>query len=216
MRIGFRLLTLCITTFYIGIGFAHPPQLPKPDPNNLPWYYTQYPEAYHNNFWFNVAAGLGVGDGNNASGWAGELSANLRFKRHWLLTLRSSGVADNSGKVSKGIFCGMTGNLSCSEQNGSIGDIGGLLGYIFYGEFGYTSAALGISMVTLNQPLSNGTLQSTRTVGFPVETQSFWTPTGYLGLGLIVFADANTRRSYAGAAISLQIGDFHSYAHYSQ
>lgn len=217
-RNGIRTILVLISLFLSSSVFAHAAKLPKPNPNDMPWYYTQYPEAYHSNIWFNVAMGAGAGS-SGGSGWAGELSGNLRFKKHWLLTLRSAGIADNSGKVAKGVFCGMTGNISCSEQSGSVGDIAGLIGYIFYGEWGYTSAALGVSAVTLNRTIGDDNdlrVSSTRTVGFPVETQSFWTPTGYLGLGLILFADANTRRSFAGAAISLRISDFQSYAHWSQ
>ena len=43
-------------------------------------------------------------------------------------------------------------------------------------------------------------------LGFPIETQLFWRPLRFLGIGLYGFANMNSQESFCGGTLSLQVG----------
>jgi len=160
-------------------------------------------------WWINL--GFGVGGSKIATGPAGEVSANLRVYKHFLIVARSSGVTDNTNAFTKSFACIYSGGTRCRIDNDNVGDLAGLIGYMWQGSSGYSAFSAGVGYVSGQQEHDNDRLDHFHTVGFPVELQTFWTPTGHFGLGLIAFGDLNSKHSFGGIVFAVQIGDhYHS------
>ena len=178
---------------------ATPPSVTVPTPP------TTLPDAYHfRRAWFNAA--LGVGGNNDFGGLSGELSGNLRVSRNWLFTGRLNRLTKSPIIIGLSMRCALSGVVPCPAGQNYVGDAGLLFGYIFHGTTGYVSLSTGLAYVRGYNINSSGQIRNFKTAGFPFETQTFWTPNGYVGLGLIAFADLNNSWSYAGAMLALQIG----------
>lgn len=76
-------------------------------------------------------------------------------------------------------------------------DVGALYGRSYKTQFAMISLGAGLGYVG---PSSDGT------VGIPLESQIFWTPTEYFGIGVYGFGNLNTKDSFGGALLGIQIG----------
>lgn len=97
-------------------------------------------------------------------------------------------------------------------------ELGVLYGRFAHASYGVASIAGGIGFVggvhRSRHVVSSGWLVTKyeplvfRTIGLPVEGQLFWTPLSFLGIGLYGFANLNPERSFVGALLCFQFGDF--------
>lgn len=77
-------------------------------------------------------------------------------------------------------------------------DVGALYGRSYKTKSAMISGGGGLAYV--------GPSGSAGTVGIPLESQIFWTPTEYFGIGIYAFGNVNTKQTFAGALLGLQIG----------
>jgi hypothetical protein len=77
-------------------------------------------------------------------------------------------------------------------------DVGALYGRSYKSQYAMISAGGGVGYV--------GPSSTAGTVGIPLETQIFWTPTRYFGVGVYGFGNLNTKQSFAGALLGIQLG----------
>jgi hypothetical protein len=156
-------------------------------------------------WWLNV--GLGVGASKPASGLAGEISGNMLVTPHWLLMARSTGVVNASSNFLRSYSCIATGGTTCRVRSGNMGDLGALVGYVTRGGSSYTAFSAGLGYVN-GLRVNEGNRKRVETIGIPIDLQTFWAPTGHFAYGLGAFANVNTKHSFAGITLSLQIGGY--------
>lgn len=85
-------------------------------------------------------------------------------------------------------------------------DVGMLYGRSYKTQHAMISGSAGLGYV--GPPAEFGT------VGIPLESQIFWTPTRYFGIGVYAFGNLNTKESYGGALLGLQFGRLTSHYKY--
>jgi hypothetical protein len=152
------------------------------------------------NLW--ISGGLGVAVGNFAGESSGPgLCASLSAQRgNELFTFRYSRGSDLS------LFA------SPSE---SAWDFGLLYGRISNSKLGRASISGGIALAGVTRRgrlVSGGWFNSeyeentSILPGIPLQGELFFTPTSFLGVGVIAFADLNIRRSVFGATLGLTVG----------
>jgi hypothetical protein len=140
-------------------------------------------------FWINAGVGVGTVD------LAAAASASYQFGSS-LLSVRTAA----------------TGEFELLGPADELWDVG-----LLYGRAtppGTFHAALGAGVAVVRGTLRGGggfgpperEERIPTTVGLPVELQLFWRPTTILGLGIYGFANANREQSFAGAALSVQLG----------
>jgi hypothetical protein len=151
---------------------------------------------YSHTWWFNLGYGAGGATQNsgsyssNNSGPAGELSFNYATTNHQLFSLRATGVSQgfaNGGNQDVGVLYGVMNKTDQFMASLS----GGLA---------YTSSIDNPTPLTVDSSVTKNTL------GLPLETQLFWTPTKYVGLGVIGFGNINSTRSFGGVLLAIQLG----------
>lgn len=173
--------------------------------------------------WVNV--GLGGGAGSSISGPAAEISLNYAPSPADLWTLRALSVANLSDIFSE-TTCSIVSNnpqdfQKCNNDDHNLNEYGLMFGLMKKNSVGYISGSTGIAAVDVttpeitvttshpNAPSTTTILQNAQnnyTVGVPLEIQAFWTPFKYAGLGIIGFGDMNTKKSFGGAMLALQLG----------
>lgn len=77
-------------------------------------------------------------------------------------------------------------------------DVGALYGRSYKTQYAMISGSAGVAYV--------GPSSTAGTVGLPLESQIFWTPTRYFGIGVYGFGNINSKQSFAGALLGLQLG----------
>ena len=77
-------------------------------------------------------------------------------------------------------------------------DIAALYGRSYKTALAMISGGVGVAYV--------GPSGQAGTVGLPLDTQIFWTPTEYFGVGVYGFGNINTKGSFGGALLGIQIG----------
>ena len=85
-------------------------------------------------------------------------------------------------------------------------DYGLLYGRAFHSSTFFASGGVGLGLVEVRR---GGLFTGKETIykfGFPLETQLFWRPLRFLGIGLYGFANFNSEESFYGFAICLQAG----------
>ena len=87
----------------------------------------------------------------------------------------------------------------------SANDYGLLFGHATRPAAVYASAAAGVGLATVDRD-SAGTRTTTRRFTVPVEAQVAWRPIRYLGLVLCGFASLNSRQTFSGVTVGLQLG----------
>lgn len=80
-------------------------------------------------------------------------------------------------------------------------DIAGIYGKSYKSPQAMISFGTGIAFVNTND-LS----EKSGTVGLPFESQIFWTPTRFFGVGIYGFGNINSIKSFGGALLGIQIG----------
>jgi hypothetical protein len=85
-------------------------------------------------------------------------------------------------------------------------DVGVLYGRSYKTQQAMISASAGVGYV--------GPSPEFGTIGIPLESQIFWTPTRYFGIGVYGFGNLNTKESFGGALLSLQFGRLTSHYKY--
>lgn len=170
---------------------------------------------HNRKLWLNIALGAGgtksmVGRHfANYGGIAGEVSLNYRLNYHWLLTARSVSVTSYPYFNGKSTACALVNTANCGNKRSWANEKGLLAGYIFQGDYGYSTLSLGLAQAKgKTYAHSSSAKDKFNVLSLPLESQIFWTPTGFLGLGLIAFADINKYRWFQGALLAVQIGDF--------
>jgi len=133
-------------------------------------------------FWLN--GGLGVGASEKREGIA--LGANFSYQRNQhLFSLRTALFAE----------------FELFGQGGGFVDAGLLYGRIAKGDYGFASISGGPGIVH-----GNPNSEEVTTIGLPLETQLFFTPFSFLGIGFTGFANINPQEPFYGGLVSVQIG----------
>lgn len=106
--------------------------------------------------------------------------------------------------------------LGPSPSN-SVWDIGFMAGYHRQSGYFSLSGSAGLSLVSgIRRGVylgSSGMFSSEygtvhfSTIGIPAEIQFFWTPFDFLGIGITAFGDLNSEESFAGALLTLRVGN---------
>ena len=138
-----------------------------------------------------VAGGIG-GAGANSTGGMGALGQLAVQKAPHQVTVRGLLAVDP---------------LSDGTSNG-VGELGILYGRTATAPFGHVSLSTGLAVVGLEScPRSRGSSgASCQTVGMPIVAEAAFQPFEILGLGVQAFANVNSKTSYGGAVIFLQLG----------
>jgi hypothetical protein len=149
-------------------------------------------------FWFTL--GLGAGNRGIAMGAAGSY-----FYQKMIFSARILGNQEINFNTEPVI---------------SVSDVALLAGYMSKLGVGYSSVAAGISLVEIidkGDPIrgsgSGGFFSLpdyyedySRTFGVPIEIQVFAAPLSFMGFGIYIFGNINSKKSFAGALFSLQFG----------
>lgn len=168
--------------------------------------YKYGPKLGKANYWFNVGVGAGRVrggfDSENTDNETG-LSYGFNFSTQMKKGLFSIRFIHNE----EVIF------LKTSLKE-SINDIGILYGRIAKIPFGFASVSGGISIVSgahrgAFQNLDNYTFNYEKkpfvTLGIPIESQLFWTPSRFFGLGIYGFANINPEKTFFGGLFCIQL-----------
>ena len=169
--------------------------------------YKYGPELEKANFWFNAGVGAGtvIGgfDSSNSSNAVGP-SFGINFSSQVKRGLFSIRFIYNEEMI----FLRMS-------PTQSISDFGVLYGRIAKIPKGFISLSGGISRVfgehrgafqNLNNYTFNYETQSYGTFGIPFESQIFWTPNSFIGVGIYGFANINPEKSFWGGLFCIQLG----------
>lgn len=144
------------------------------------------PNNDHPNNLFWIKAGLGVGGSKQHDGIA--FGANLSYQKDYhLFSVRSVAYIWQIGMF--------------SSPGGGFIDAGVLYGRVAKKKYGFASLSGGLAVAKGNPNSENIT-----TLGLPLETQLFFTPFSFLGLGITGFANINPEESFYGGLICIQIG----------
>ncbi len=143
-------------------------------------------------FWVNLGAGYGtvfdesipLQDEQGGSGF--EVSVNMSTFPNQLITLRATSVNASVFYLYPDGSEGMQGQ-----------DIGLLYGFMYKNDDFLGSLSAGLASTVVD----NYSL-----LGYPLESQIFWTPHKNIGLGLIGIANVNPEKSFAAVLIGLQLG----------
>lgn len=156
-------------------------------------------------FWVKFGMGAGYMTDNGLGGISGVLSLNLQHDILFV-SLRSAGVVEFN-------LFGTSPGLGLSELSPMIG-----VGY--GGDYVSVAVLAGVGMVC---EVNRGELikepegwfdsaeyerKETTSVGFPVELQFSIRATPHFGIGLDMIGNLNSKRTIAGALLSLQVGWF--------
>ena len=152
----------------------------------------QEPAFSKNNLWWiNVGAGFSSGDKEDF-GWPGLGLSYSNKSKIGLLTFRANYFEEFN-------LC-IFGPCSAPAR---IWEAGGLYGIIKKGKLTSASAGAGISLVSGRREGE----KTFTTVGLPLETQLFFTPFDFAGVGLYGLADLNPEKSFWAALFCLQFGN---------
>ncbi|MGD8778804.1 MAG: hypothetical protein PVH88_07560 [Ignavibacteria bacterium] len=137
-----------------------------------------------NFFWVD----LGLGGGSVDEGGSFNFNAAYQFNEN-LLSLRA-------------LMCGKLFEGKC------LNDYSLLYGRVLFSSTALFSVGGGIGIVTgkRSKGLFSEKKEIKTTIALPLETQLFWRPFRFLGLGLYGFANINSEESFAGGTFSLQVG----------
>ncbi len=133
-------------------------------------------------FWLNIGPGIGtVGSFAGVAGISYQFGANL-------LTVRGSTTGDLLGE--------------------HYSDIGLLYGRVFSNDSFHTSFAAGLARVSgqRSEELFGSSDDISPTLGLPLELQTYWKAASFFGIGVTGFANINENQSFAGLALSVQLG----------
>ena len=147
-------------------------------------------KADERHYWANIGGGIGLahgGIGGDPAGVAGGISLSYR-KGSSLFSIRQVSVAELQ--------------LVLWENSGPpdrVWDVGVLYGRVTKVPYGLASISGGLGLVGDNE-------NSHSRMGIPIEGQLFWTPGSLVGFGLYGFANLNSKKSFVGVLLYLQIG----------
>lgn len=169
--------------------------------------YKYGPKLEKANYWFNVGVGAGTVIGgfdsnhtDNAIGPSFGISFSSQ-KKKGLLSIRFIYTEEM-------IFL----NLLPKQ---TVSDIGVLYGRIAKNHYGFASVSGGISCASgvqrgAFQNLSDHSFNYDKkpyiTLGIPLESQLFWTPSSFIGIGIYGFANINPEKSFWGGLFCIQLG----------
>ncbi len=177
---------------------------------------------YSGTWWFNLGAGAGNifgydnesidEDDQTNNGPAGTVSFNYAVTDNQLLTVRTS-VVD----FQLGTLFGPTQD----KQIERVFDFGVLYGLMHKSDMLLASISAGLAYTGVEYEVlgsidyddndhsfdSNYNHNVESTIGVPLEAQVFWTPTSFLGLGLIGLANINSEASYVAGLVAIQVGN---------
>lgn len=74
----------------------------------------------------------------------------------------------------------------------------------------YISAGAGASVIggkKYSQLFGGESTEAETTLGFPLEGQISWTPTGFIALGIYSYANVNTEQPFGGIGLNIRLGD---------
>lgn len=167
---------------------------------------------YSGTWWLNAGFGAGyvfsdddnLGDDDDNSGPAATFSFNYAVTDNQVLTLRTSAVDVD--------FLDIFGASDAQVDN--VYDFGVLYGLMHKSDLFLASIAGGLAYTAVeynhnadfyDDDQSHNYTEST--IGVPLEAQLFWTPSSFLGLGLIGLANINSEASYVAGLVAIQVGD---------
>src|SRR5688572_14040869 len=140
----------------------------------------------------------------NLTGFAQQPKTNQAKNLFWVVG--GGGLSNLGGSVGFGVSHQFRSNIISGrfvrnydfDGGGTANwDVGALIG---------KSYKTGIAMISGSAGVAYVGGSSDPTVGLPLESQIFWTPTKYFGIGIYGFGNINTKESFGGALLGLQFG----------
>ena len=159
------------------------------------------------NYWFNIGLGAGFvggGFGSNNADKPGAPSFGMSFS-----TQKKRGLVSIRFIYNKELIFLKIKPLETAW------DLGVLYGKIARKSFGFVSISGGVSCVggvrrgsfiNLGEYTFHYEKQPFITLGIPLESQLFWTPSPYIGFGIYGFANFNPEKSFFGGLFCIQLG----------
>ena len=169
--------------------------------------YKYGPKLGKANYWFNVGVGVAMVKGGFESGNS-DNEVGLSYGFNFSTQMKKGLISIRYIYNEEMIFL----NLQPKE---SVHDIGVLYGRIAKIPFGFASISGGISIVNgvhrgVFENLSDHSFNYDRkpyfTFGIPLESQLFWTPFPFMGVGIYGFANINQEKTFFGGLFCVQIG----------
>ncbi len=142
-----------------------------------------------------ITAGVGITRWQNRPGFGLEIGYFNRFSSG----LFSARFRYFDMTVTKELF------LPNERQVKSIAELGGLYGLqVQQGWFCFCASG-GVGMV-LTTEQNNGVIENFYSLALPMEAQLLIEPLSFFGIGMSLFTDLNSKASFSGVALSVQIG----------
>jgi len=146
-------------------------------------------------FWVNGGLGassFGVSPGVSVSYQSRKSLVSVRYVYNEEFQILGPSPSETVWDV--GVLYGRSAKVSygLASISGGIGVVGGVRRGKYLGSSGWFS--------------SNYEKLTFLTVGIPVESQLFWTPLSFFGIGIYGFANLNTEKSFIGGLFCIQIG----------
>lgn len=129
---------------------------------------------------------------------AGHVSFNVPLCSCFVASLRSVGMCDH-------LLRAVT-LIALVDGSEYASDAGILFGLLHNTDCVQLSASTGVAYVKGGKDSSffNNAYQYS-TIGIPFEVQAFWKPFDHIGIGIVGFANVNSKKSFAGATLSLRV-----------
>ena len=142
-----------------------------------------------------ITAGVGITRWQNRPGFGFEIGYSNMFSsglfsarfRYFEMTLTKDPFLPNERQVQ------------------DITELGGLYGLQLQQGWFCFCASGGIAMVATKEQ-NNGVIERFYSIALPIESQLLLEPLSFLGIGISLFANLNSKASFSGVALSVQIG----------
>lgn len=169
--------------------------------------YDQAFHRQHGDWW--LSWGIGAGFGQHIDGMGSNWSFNYQLSRHQIMSAHMGGIfnAKRFGAIDP--FYGfVTTPMLINPGDGFAGDIGPMYGYVRHFSHAIFSIAAGLGYVrSRDNNFADGCRASIKnTIGVPFESQLFWSYHRRKGIGLMVYGNANSNKSYVMLALALNYG----------
>ena len=145
-------------------------------------------------YWLTLGAGFF--SNKDFGGFGGNINASY-YSKIGLLSVRFLDAA-NSGAEPVNV-------ITNDYRLNHINEISGMYGLNYHISFLFLSLSTGVGMVWIKKGVSPSEVTST-TLGLPIDAEIFISPLPMLGIGLKLIGNLNSKSSYRGILICIQLG----------
>jgi hypothetical protein len=145
-------------------------------------------------YWLTLGAGFF--SNKDFSGFGGNINASY-YSNIGLLSVRFLD-ADKAGMEPTNV-------ITSSVKLNHINEFSGMYGFNYHASFLFISVSSGIGIVWFKKGITPSEV-TTSTLGLPLDAEIFISPLPVLGIGLKLLGNINSKSSYSGFLICLQLG----------